>query len=200
MKRSSNNKVFLSCILIFAINFLSASAFSVNSNNKIQQTMSTLDESTRKAFLEKATLAVFGTVVLPPGMALAAEEIELPTRDVVTKTFDPIRYELTDPKGGVAYMQTKIDEKDFVGLMEFTKGYDLELRKLRMGTAKKLLQSKEIKEEATGYANAVTFDLIGINRNSRKGQENVEGANKYLQELRDDVNKFLSLESTIQIQ
>ena len=94
-------------------------------------------------------------------------------------------------------MQEKIDEKDFEGLMEFTKTYDLEMRKLRMGKAKKLLPSKELKEEATSYANAVTFDLIGINRNSRKGQENQEGANKYLQELREDVTKFLSLESSI---
>ena len=95
-------------------------------------------------------------------------------------------------------MQERIDNQDFPGLMEFTRTYDLELRKLRMGKAKKLLQSKELKEQATSYANAVTFDLIGINRNSRKGQENAEGANKYLQELRDDVAKFLSLESTIQ--
>jgi hypothetical protein len=69
-----------------------------------------------------------------------------------------------------------------------------------MGKAKKLLQDKEVKSQATEFANAVTFDLIGINRSSRKGQENVESANKYLQELRDDVNKFLALESTIQVQ
>ena len=81
--------------------------------------------------------------------------------------------------------------------MDFTRTYDLELRKLRMGRAKKLLPSKELKETATSYANAVTFDLIGMNRNSRKGQENVEGVNKYLQELREDVAKFLTLESTI---
>ncbi len=95
-------------------------------------------------------------------------------------------------------MQGRIDEKDWDGLMEFTKTYDQELRKFRMGKAKKLLQSKEWKEKATEYANAVTFDLIGINRNSRKGQESVDGANKYLQELREDVTKFLTLETTIQ--
>ena len=95
-------------------------------------------------------------------------------------------------------MQGRIDAQDFPGLLEFTRTYDLELRKLRMGKAKKLLQSKELKEKATSYANAVTFDLIGINRNSRQGQENVEGANKYLQELRDDVTAFLALESTIE--
>ena len=97
-------------------------------------------------------------------------------------------------------MQGRIDAQDYEGLMDFTKTYDLELRKARMGKAKKLLQSKETKEKGTEYANAVTFDLIGINRNSRKGQENQEGANKYLQELRDDVQNFLSLESSIAVQ
>ena len=211
MKFSHCNQILLSyCLLLVVVvtNLQSSSAFSVsnNSNNKISQSTesSSSSSTTRKDFLEKASLAVFGSNVLlqRPGLAIAAEEavIELPTRDVVTSTFDPIRYELNDPNGGVAYMQQRIDEQDFPGLMEFTKGYDLELRKLRMGKAKKLLQSKDVKEEATGYANAVTFDLIGINRNSRKGQENVDGANKYLQELRDDVTKFLTVESTIQVQ
>ena len=45
-----------------------------------------------------------------------------------------------------------------------------------MGIAKKLLQDKDIKEKATVYANSVTFDLIGINRSSRKGQESCENA------------------------
>lgn len=135
--------------------------------------------------------------LVSPLPAKAAEEIAIPTKEVVTSVFGAIRYELEDPKGGVSFMQGRIDVQDFEGLLEFTRTYDLELRKLRMGRAKKLLQSKELKEEATGYANGVTFDLIGMNRNSRKGQENQENANKYLQELRDDVKKFLLLETTI---
>lgn len=152
--------------------------------------------TSRKDFLQKASVA-FGVAAIPSSPAWAAEDIELPTKEVVATAFDSIRFELADPSGGVAIMQQRIDEKDFPGLMEFTRTYDLELRKLRMGRAKKLLQSKEIKEEATAYANAVTFDLIGMNRNSRKGQENVDGVNKYLQELRDDIKKFLSLETSI---
>lgn len=97
-------------------------------------------------------------------------------------------------------MQERIDQEDWVGLMDFTRTYDLELRKKLMGRAKKLLQSKNIKSDATTFANGVTFDLIGINRASRKGQESVSSANKYLQELRDDISKFLALESTIQVQ
>jgi hypothetical protein len=156
----------------------------------------------RRYLLQNIPIAVIGvaTVLTWKGLpAIAADEVELPTREVVSQYFDSIRYELTDAKGGVAFMQEKIDQQDWLGLMDFTKTYDLELRKLRMGRAKKLLQDKEIKAKATEYANAVTFDLIGINRSSRQGQENVDSANKYLQELRDDVNKFLTLEKTIQV-
>ena len=97
-------------------------------------------------------------------------------------------------------MQGRIDKEDLEGLLEFSKTYDLEFRKRRFGGAKKLMKDKEIKAKGTEYANAVTFDLIGINRSCRKGQENVESANKYLQELRDDVAKFLALEKTIEVQ
>jgi hypothetical protein len=143
------------------------------------------------------------SLLLPaaPALAAAKEEPEaLPTQQVVTAAFDAIRYELKDPQGGVAIMQERIDQQDWAGLMEFTRGYDLEMRKLRMGRAKKLLQSKDLQLTGTQFANAVTFDLIGMNRSSRAGQESVEGANKYLQEMRDDIAKFLELEKTIQVE
>ena len=182
-----------------------------NSNNQ-QQILTTssiacghasLSTTRRSFFLEQIPTAatIFGVTMASstsPAFAKSDEPEELPTREVVKTTFDAIRYELSDPNGGVSFMQSRIDENDFAGLLEFTKGYDLELRKLRMGKAKKLLQDKEIKGKGTEYANAVTFDLIGMNRSSRSGQENAEMVNKYLQELRDDVSKFLQLESTVQ--
>lgn len=162
------------------------------------------DDSGRRKFLQTvpivAAAALTSTYNPSAAFAKGDEDVELPTKEKVTTTFDAIRYELSDPKGGVTYMQQRIDAQDWEGLLEFTKGYDQELRKARMGKAKKLLQSKELKEQGTSYANAVTFDLIGMNRNSRKGQESVDGANKYLDELRQDVGKFLELESTIQTQ
>jgi hypothetical protein len=192
----SQNPIVSSCYVLLTF-MQTVNAFSTRQQHQHLQTQSTGVTTSRKDFLQKASSA-FGTSLLLPTLPVFAEEpVELPTQEVVTKTFDSIRFELADPGGGVAYMQQRIEEQDFVGLMEFTKTYDQELRKLRIGRAKKLIQSKEVKEEATGYANAVTFDLIGINRNSRKGQESADGANKYLQELREDVNKFLSLESTI---
>jgi hypothetical protein len=158
----------------------------------------------RRRFLHEVPV-IFGlTLATSASPAFAKEQQEaVPaavTRELVKATFDPIRYEISDPKGGVAYMQQQIDAQDFTTLIDFTRGYDLEMRKIRMGKAKKLLQTKELKEKGTEYANAVTFDLIGMNRNCRKGQESVEGANKYLQELRDDAAKFLELEKTIEVE
>lgn len=113
---------------------------------------------------------------------------------VVRAAFDKVQKQVAE---GVAYMQECIDRKDFAALMEYSKTYDQILRKGAMGTAKKMLEDKQTKELATTYCNSVTFDLIGINKNSRPGQENVEQASKYLQELKDDVQKFLDLEPKI---
>lgn len=110
------------------------------------------------------------------------------------QAFDAVRQELYSPKGGVAYMQSCIDQGDFQSLLEFTKSYDQILRKGTIGKAKKFLTTTAQKEIATAAANGVTFDLIGINRNSRPGKEDITEANKYLQELREDVQKFLDLQ------
>jgi hypothetical protein len=168
-----------------------------NNGNEIQ------DNRRRILINQIGMVVVAASLAFSPSNAIAAsadDEEPLPTQQTVVDTFAPIKYELNDPQGGVAYMQERINEEDWEGLMEFTKTYDLEMRKKLMGRAKKLFQSKTVKSDATTYANGVTFDLIGINRSSRKGQENVESANKYLQELREDVTKFLSLESTIEVQ
>lgn len=161
--------------------------------------------SSRRDFLHRAPVGIVSVGVLTyhndPAVAKSSSskeaEDELPSKEYVRECFNIVRYEISDSQGGVAYMQERIDKEDFVGLLEFTRTYDLELRKLRMGKAKKLIQDKDVKARATEYANAVTFDLIGMNRSSRQGQENVDSANKYLQELRDDVTKFLNLEEAV---
>ena len=167
-----------------------------------------IESNSRRDFMSLAPVTTISSIaglnilVSQSAPALAAETADapLPTREAVTECFDYIRYELESSEGGIAYMQGRIDNKDFDGLLEFSKTYDIEFRKRRFKAAKKFLQDKDTKSKATEYANAVTFDLIGINRSCRKGQENVESANKYLQELRDDVTKFLALEKTIEVQ
>ena len=141
----------------------------------------------RRQILQSLVVMV-GTAALP---AVAEEETD---PAVVQAAFDAVRQQVFSDTGGVAQMQRYIDQRDFGALMEFTKTYDQVLRKGAMGKAKKLLADKQIKEQATLYSNGVTFDLIGINRSSRPGQENAEQANKYLQELREDVQKFMDLQ------
>jgi len=80
---------------------------------------------------------------------------------VIASLFDEIQNELISPSGGISYLQSCIDSKDFTSILEFTKTYDLDFRKEKMGKARKSLQDKEKKEKALYYANAVTFDLIG---------------------------------------
>lgn len=117
-----------------------------------------------------------------------------------------MRAEATSPQGGVAYLRDQLSNRDFPAVLEFTKTYDGVLRKRLLGRAKKQLelssnefvsnpqQQKELLVLATNIANAVTFDLIGMNRSSRPGQESAEQAAKYLQELQDDLQRFLDLE------
>ena len=217
--RSRRNASWAFSLVALALSLSTTSSFLINqskgtveSNIRVYAASDTSEESTsienRRDFLRVAPVAMISGMTglniltyqsFPAQAADTSAEVELPTKEVVTECFDFIRYQLQDPQGGVAYMQGRIDEEDLVGLLEFSRSYDLEFRKRRFGNAKKLLQDKEIKAKATEYANAVTFDLIGINRSCREGQENIESANKYLEELRVDVTRFLTLEETIQV-
>eukprot|EP00565_Helicotheca_tamesis_P003120 CAMPEP_0185723662 /NCGR_PEP_ID=MMETSP1171-20130828/427_1 /TAXON_ID=374046 /ORGANISM="Helicotheca tamensis, Strain CCMP826" /LENGTH=147 /DNA_ID=CAMNT_0028391399 /DNA_START=285 /DNA_END=728 /DNA_ORIENTATION=+ len=142
-------------------------------------------------------MAMVATSSFPvPAYAKTKEPI---TAETVADAFNAVRYELEDPNGGAAYLEQKISEKDYAALFEFTKYYDLEFRKAKMGRARKLLTDKALKDEAVLMCNAVTFDLIGINRASRPGQQSAEEAKKYLEEMKADIRKFLDLESTIVI-
>lgn len=137
--------------------------------------------ATRRAFLLSTAALSF----LKPTLPAAADDAVDP--------FVKVRFELSDPKGGVAYLQECINKEDYESILEFTKTYDQVLRKGGMGKAKKLIEDKEVKAQATSLANAVTFDLIGMNRSSRKGQESQVDAQKYLDELKQDVTDFLEL-------
>jgi hypothetical protein len=135
----------------------------------------------------QAIVSSIATILLIPNNPSHALESNVNGKN----PFDLVRFELLHPLGGVAVMQKRLDERDFEGLMEFTKEYDQVLRKKLMGNAKKML-AKEYKGTTT--SNSITFDLIGINRNCRPRQENYDEAQKYLNELKLDIDAFLSLE------
>lgn len=157
---------------------------------------SDVNNPSRRNVLIQSTLA--GLAAFLPSFSAHAKESEPLTKKNVESAFGALRFELEDPDGGVAVMQRRIDEKDFEGLMEFTKTYDQVLRKMKWARAKAFLTNNAEKEVATLQGNAVTFDLIGINRSSRSGQENAEKANKYLNELRTDLQKMIDMQSKVQ--
>lgn len=162
--------------------------------------MMTSDDNnpSRRNVLIQSTLVAGLAVFLPLSPGHAKGESEPVTKENVEFAFAALRFELEDPDGGVAVMQRRIDEQDFEGLLEFTKTYDQVLRKVKWARAKAFLTNNAEKEVATLQGNAITFDLIGINRSSRSGQENAEQANKYLNELRTDLQKMIDMQSKVQ--
>lgn len=168
-----------------------------------QRVTSALDVSRRTLLTDVTPTAALGAVAIlaigitnHPQVAVAKEESIPATRENVKAAFDALRYELNGADGGVARMQRSIDAGDWEGLMDITKTYDQTLRKGKVGRVKSFMSDKE-KSITTLSANAITFDLIGINRNARPGQENAAEANRYLDELRTDLQLVIDKEKYV---
>jgi len=147
--------------------------------------------------LGSGTAALFTSGLAYPVRPALAREKEAITPENVKEAFGNVRKQLEDPSGGIADLENRIMAKDWEGVMDFTKNYDGPFRKATVGRARKLLTDKKVKADSQQTSNAITFDLIGINRASRPGQENQDEALKYLGELKADVQKILDLESTV---
>lgn len=162
-----------------------------------RDTSSTSLEASRRSFISKSVLSI--TAVAAPLQPAWAKEEQVVTQKTVTDAFDAIRFELNDPKGVVSTLSDLIDSGSFEEILQYTKESDAYFRKAKMGRARKLLTDKDLKGDAVSKSNAVTFDLIGINRSSRPGKEDREEQLKYLGELKMDIERFLELEKTIVI-
>lgn len=165
--------------------------------------------TTRRNFLEQsttiATIAIGTSISSSLASPLPAYAKEPPppiTQEAVTEAFDAIRYELTNPLGVVGTLTNLInDGNSYEEVMQYTKESDAYFRRAKIGKARKLLTDKEIKSGSSiQLSNAVTFDLIGINRASRPGQEDKDVQLKYLDDLKKDIEQFLELEKTIVIE
>jgi len=173
---------------------------STASSSQVKSTQ--LLATTRRNFLEQsttiATIAIGTSIPLP---AYAKEPPPPITQEAVTEAFNAIRYELTNPSGVVGTLTNLInDGNSYEEVMQYTKESDAYFRKAKIGKARKLLTDKEIKSGSIQLSNAVTFDLIGINRASRPGQEDKDVQLKYLDDLKKDIEQFLELEKTIVIE
>ena len=106
----------------------------------------------------------------------------------VTEAAAAVQYELTDPAGSVGRLQAAADATNYSALLEMTKTMDQSLRK---AVVKQAAYYWPDGAAATQYSNAVTFDLIGINRNARAGQENAAGVQQYVDALKQDLKVIL---------
>ena len=107
----------------------------------------------------------------------------------VQEAAEAVRVELQDAsRGSVGRLQAALDAGDFPALMEITKTMDQSLRKQIVGQAKYYWADGNM---GTQLSNNITFDLIGINRNARPGQESADGVQKYINELRNDLEQIL---------
>jgi hypothetical protein len=160
--------------------------------------------SKRRSFFERfiaatiATTASTAAAVAISPLPVIAKEAPVITKQSVKDAFDAIRYELQSPDGVVSTLSDLINSGSYEEVMQYTKVSDAYFRKAKLGKARKLLTDDKLRGGESIYlSNAVTFDLIGINRASRPGKENKDEQLKYLDELRNDIEKFLELEGTI---
>lgn len=155
--------------------------------------------SRRQAIKQTASLLMFSTVATlgHSSPAEAKKDKEPVTKEGIAAAFQAVRDQLESPNGGVSTLQVLVEKEDFEGIMDFTKDYDLEFRKAKMGKARKFMTSKEEKDRAVLLCNAVTFDLIGMNKFSRPGKEDISQVQKYFSELKTDVSSFLEMEKGI---
>ena len=187
----------LCCCLGFTSAFVTPTSPLTVAIIKSEQTSTSL-EATRRNFINQSIATITATAItfqVQPAVAKEAP-IEI-TPQIVQEAFDAIRNELTSSSGVVATLSNLIDNGSFEEILQYTKESDAYFRRAKLGKARKMLTDKDLKGEAVLMSNAVTFDLIGINRASRPGKENREDQLRYLEELKKDIAKFLELEKTI---
>ena len=168
-------------------------------HTKLSMSSDVEQPSTRRQVMKQTVslLAFTSATTLMSSPAEAKKDKEPVTREGITAAFQAVRDGLESPNGGVKQLQALVEKEDFAGIMEFTQNYDLEFRKAKMGKARKFMTSKEEKDRAVLVCNAVTFDLIGMNKGSRPGQQDINQVKKYFSELETDINTFLEMEKGI---
>jgi hypothetical protein len=130
-----------------------------------------------------------GLVAVPP--ALAAPKGPPPRS--VDECVAALQREIApDGDGSVARLRAAVAVGDFAEIQAMTKGMDQSLRKQVVGQAKYYWSDDQLAPGmATQLSNNITFDLIGMNRNSRAGQEHAAGVQQYLDDLRTDLKAIL---------
>mmetsp|Transcript_9906 Transcript_9906/g.13071 ORF Transcript_9906/g.13071 Transcript_9906/m.13071 type:complete len:236 (-) Transcript_9906:181-888(-) len=145
----------------------------------------------RRAALSKllvGTSMASMTWTVLPSAAHAKKKTPKATQE---EAFEALKRELYGENGSVAQLEAALAKGDNAALMDLTKGMDQSLRKAIMGSAKYYVVDSDKGQQ---LSNNVVFDLIGMNKSARPGQENPEKVAQYLQELKQDMQQMLELE------
>ena len=202
MTKKSRYSLFLSEIInimvrIAILNFLSlaslSSGFVVVNNKMICGDKFVCAAVSRRELLSTASIVTASVFAQP---VWAKEELPI-TAENIEKYFNDVRYELEDPEGGIPRIENALANRDWGFIKEFTKGYDLDLRKKKMGYARKMMTDSKMKDEALTLRNGVTFDLIAVNKAARVQDANA--CQEALQILKDDVKKFLAMKEFVEV-
>ena len=103
---------------------------------------------------------------------------------------DAVAEELTGPVSQLAQLERAVETQDYTRLLELTKQMDQTLRKQVLSPTKPFLTAQvyaTLDTNPTQICNNVTFDLIGINKFSRPGQEEADMVQYHAKSLRSNV-------------
>uniref|UniRef100_A0A7S2VE51 Uncharacterized protein n=1 Tax=Entomoneis paludosa TaxID=265537 RepID=A0A7S2VE51_9STRA len=161
-----------------------SSSSSTDGNNKSRRSVL---QSWTQTLLVTAVATTTTTVVRPTTALAKAPKL---TQE---QAFDALRQQLYDREGSVAQLQLAIEHQDYTALLDMTKEMDQTLRKQVVGSCKYYVQANAA-DQAQQLSNNVTFDLIGMNKSARPNQRDLAQAQRYLQELTQDLEQMLALE------
>jgi len=149
---------------------------------------------TRQQVIKQVAQGALGAVIFSSSpLTAVAKEKEALTPEEAKERFTAVQSAFDDEV--YPALSKAIEASDWAEIKEITKGMDQSFRKGRMGPAKKALPTSEDKSQAQLLMNAITFDLIGINKAARK--EDKQEALETLSVMKDEVRQFLLLQEKL---
>ncbi|CAN0361162.1 unnamed protein product [Phaeothamnion confervicola] len=151
----------------------------------------------RRSFLRAASWAAVGMASFA---AFAAQPV---SPAVAAEATLPIDYSDEFAKvregyyGFIGALEKDVFDQNWESILTSTRQQDADFRKRLMGGLRKKLpkENKAVRGEAQALMNAVSFDLIALNKAARSGD--VRRAKELLPILKEDVTQFLALEPRI---
>mmetsp|Transcript_21734 Transcript_21734/g.28133 ORF Transcript_21734/g.28133 Transcript_21734/m.28133 type:complete len:203 (-) Transcript_21734:85-693(-) len=134
-----------------------------------------------------------GMVWAGVGFPVEAKEKAPSTAEEISAGFQQVRKEFNEEI--LPALEGYIKNEQWEEIKAVTKDMDLSFRKKTMGDVRKMLPKGQYRDEGLVLTNAVTFDLIDINKSARKAD--TAAALDGISVLKADVCRFLDIEERI---